>query len=104
MAYGPTSHLFFGGRKGAMVLGRGAVLALFWVVGWRGKKYLREAGGENQLWDRFHFWASLWASLSSEFRDYFRHQDDIQSLSNTFFLGQIFIVKHILFLVSVFMS
>jgi hypothetical protein len=65
-------YKFFGGRKKGMVLWRCSVL--FFRVVWleRTKRIFAEARGQDvdQLWDRVHFWASLWVLVSSQFRDY----------------------------------
>lgn len=51
------------------------IVFFFWVV-WlwleRKKRIFVEARGQDvdQLWDRVHFWASLWVLVSSQFRDY----------------------------------
>lgn len=48
------------------------MMAVFWVVwGERNRIIFYNFKGDeiDQLWDRIHFWASLWASSSSEFKD-----------------------------------
>lgn len=58
------------------MLRRCATLAIFWAVWMEG--YWRYFEGArivemDLLWDEVHFWASLWSSVSSEFRDYSIH-------------------------------
>lgn len=47
-------------------------MAIFWVgCGWRGIELLEGGARDvevNLLWDRIHFWDSLWPLVSSEVR------------------------------------
>ena len=63
----------FGKGKKAKTLWGCGVLAVFWVV-WmeRNNRIFEDYGGVGleELWVRVKFWASLWASISKEFKDY----------------------------------
>lgn len=62
-----------GNRKRANVLWGCLVHAVFWNI-WleRNWRIFKETVGvdSDELWDRAKFGASLWASVSAEFKDY----------------------------------
>ncbi|XP_024195633.1 uncharacterized protein LOC112198748 [Rosa chinensis] len=63
----------FGKGKKARTLWGCGVLAVVWVI-WmeRNKRLFENYGGveKEDLWERVKFWASLWVSISKEFKDY----------------------------------
>lgn len=63
---------FINGKNAKILWGCG-VLAVNWVV-WmeRNKRIFEDYGGAGleELWERVKLWASLWASISREFKDY----------------------------------
>jgi hypothetical protein len=67
-----TRFSFFGGTKQGLVLGRYAIMAVFWIM-WteRTKRIFENSGGDDldMLWGRVCIWDSLWASISSAFRN-----------------------------------
>ncbi|XP_040371882.1 uncharacterized protein LOC112192237 isoform X2 [Rosa chinensis] len=65
--------LAFGKGKKAKTLWGCGVLAVCWVV-WleRNRRIFENYGGSERedMWERVKFWASLWVSISKEFKDY----------------------------------
>ena len=61
----------FGGGKKAMTLWYYGIFAILWVI-WieRNRMIFGEAKeDDNFLWDKAYYLASLWASISEDFRD-----------------------------------
>lgn len=67
------SYSYFGGNKRGQVLGRCAMMEIFWVLWMEGnKRVFDDVKGEEveHLWLRVHFLASLWASTSPIFKEH----------------------------------